>query len=62
MTVDERLEFLLHSTGSLHATCQELHVQAELHERRWELMRRTLRAALEAALSDDEDKDELGPQ
>jgi hypothetical protein len=25
MTIDERLEFLLNSTESLHATCQELH-------------------------------------
>jgi hypothetical protein len=60
MTIDERLEFLLQSTESLHASCQQLHARAtqfqeivETHERRWELLRRVLKAALEEGLRDD---------
>ena len=33
MTIDERLEFLVRSTESLHATCQELHAAVAEHTR-----------------------------
>lgn len=33
MTIDERLEFLLQSTESLHASTQELHAAAAEHSR-----------------------------
>jgi len=67
MTIDERLEFLLHSTESLHANMQELHAtvlkQAEIqvqHERRWEPLRRVLRAALEEGVrGEDEDEERI---
>ena len=36
MTIDERLEFLLHSTESLHASCQQLHAAAAEHTRQME--------------------------
>lgn len=65
MTVDERLEFLLTSTESLHASCQQLHAtvqkQAELitrHEQRWELVRRAMLAALEAGLRNGDEGQE----
>jgi nitroimidazol reductase NimA-like FMN-containing flavoprotein (pyridoxamine 5'-phosphate oxidase superfamily) len=72
MTIDERLQFLLTSTESLHESCRELHAtvqqqadmikaQAEMierHEHRWELVRRVMRAALEAGLSDNGDQQE----
>jgi hypothetical protein len=67
MTIDERLQFLLQSTESLHASCQELHAavqkQAELvaaHERNWERTRTIIRAALRAGLEDE--NGEAGPQ
>lgn len=51
MTIDERLEFLLHSTESLHASCQELHAtvseQAQIfavdHETTWRSQQALLR-------------------
>jgi hypothetical protein len=60
MTIDERLEFLLHSTESLHATCQELHAAVEKHEQRWELLRRVLWAALQAGLRGEDEGEEEG--
>ena len=67
MTIDERLEFLLHSTESLHATAPEMTAQIQeskrrwdLHERWWERMRRVLQAALEAALGDEDKGEEEG--
>jgi len=63
--IDERLQFLLQSTESLHASCQELHAtvqkQAEIqakHEERWELVRRVLLAALRAGLNGDKGEQE----
>ena len=69
MTVDERLEFLLTSSESLHASCQELHATMEEQGRRlreldererrhWQRIRSSLRAALEAWLEEDGDSDE----
>lgn len=59
-TIDERLEFLLHSTESLHASTQELHATARLHAeqlaedaKKWRVLERVLRAALEAGLNGD---------
>lgn len=36
MTIDERLEFLLHSTESLHASCEQLHATVAEHTRQME--------------------------
>lgn len=36
MTIDERLEFLLHSTESLHASCEQLHAIVSEHTRQME--------------------------
>jgi hypothetical protein len=69
MTVDERLQFLLTSTESLHASCQELHAAAEAQARQlreldererqhWGRLTPSLRAALEAWLEDDGDQHE----
>ena len=69
MTVDERLQFLLTSTESLHASCQELHATVEeqgrqLREfdererRHWRRITGSLRAALEAWLEEGGDSDE----
>jgi hypothetical protein len=70
MTIDERLEFLLHSTESLHQSCQELHATVQEHTRQlreldererkhWRRITRALQAALEAWM--EEDGDEKGP-
>ena len=64
MTIDERLEFLVKSTESLHASVQELHAESarrweentkrwEENEKRWERVRRVVRAALEAGFGDE---------
>lgn len=67
-TIDERLQYLLVSTESLHNSCQELHAavgelrtavqsqmkQMQINERRWERFRKAGTAALEAFLRDDE--------
>jgi hypothetical protein len=49
-TIDERLQFLLQSTESLHASCQELHAsitrQAEREDKRWDRLNRAIRAAM----------------
>lgn len=45
MTIDERLEFLLHSSESLNATCKKLTAESNKHDRRWERMRRAALAA-----------------
>lgn len=67
MTIDERLEFLVQSTESLHASTQALHATvvqhniqiaalvsiAERNERRWLNVMRVLRDALDAGLAGD---------
>jgi hypothetical protein len=65
MTIDERLQFLVESTESLHASCQELHAAMQAmqesirkHDERWERVRRVVRAALEAGFGDDGDGDD----
>jgi hypothetical protein len=69
MTIDERLQFLVQSTESLHQTCQELHATVqeqgrqlrELDERErkhWRRVTRALEAALEAWLEEDGDEEE----
>lgn len=45
MTIDERLEVLLHSGESLNATCKKLTAESNKHDRRWERMRRAALAA-----------------
>lgn len=61
MTIDERLEFLVQSTESLHETIREQNEQLRRHDERlrkqeqnWERVRRSLRAALEAWLDEDD--------
>jgi hypothetical protein len=61
MTIDERIQFLVQSTESLHATAHELvdglRKQAEIqakHDERWEALRRALRGALKGFLEDEE--------
>ena len=70
-SLDERLEFLLHSSESLHSNLQELHAVASEHdrqiealvklteqnERRWQRVMRVLRDALDAGLKDNEEGD-----
>ena len=69
MTIDERLQFLVQSTESLHQSCQELHATVqeqgrhlrELDERErkhWRRINRALQAALEAWMEEDGDGDE----
>jgi len=69
MTIDERLQFLVQSTESLHQTCQELHATVqeqasqlrELDERErkhWRRITRSLQAALEGWLDEDSDEEE----
>jgi ferritin-like metal-binding protein YciE len=73
MTIDERLQFLVQSTESLHASLEK-HIEetnaqigaltrrAEAHEREQQRFRRAMRAALEAWLSDNGDEpQENGP-
>lgn len=67
MTVDERLEFLLTSTESLHATCRELHATVEAQAKQlrevdererqyWQRFTRSMRAALDAWLGENGDQ------
>ena len=70
-SLDERLEFLLHSSESMHSNLQELHAIAAEHdrqieallklteqtERRWQRVMRVLRDALDAGLKDNEEGD-----
>ncbi|HEV2380975.1 MAG TPA: hypothetical protein VG206_14435 [Terriglobia bacterium] len=68
MTIDERLQFLLQSTESLHSSVHELTGDVQRlteavskHEKRWELVRKVMQAAFEAGLdaaNDDHDNDE----
>lgn len=66
-TIDERLEFLLKSTETLHEDCRELYrttekltTVAERHQEQWELhqqeferFRRAIRAGLEEYFGDN---------
>ena len=63
MTIDERLEFLLQSTESLHSTATqqtaaiaELVKRAEKSDQRWEMLRRALAGALTVSLGPEKDK------
>lgn len=70
-SLDERLEFLVQSTESLHANLEELHAitaehtrqltehtrRIELQEKRWERFDRALRAGLQAWLNENGDED-----
>lgn len=65
MTIDQRLEFLVQSTESLHGPVaavveriDKLTAQSERHEREIERFRRAMRAALEAWLSENGDGSE----
>ena len=62
MTIDERLQFLLQSTESLHENVaklvertDKLAATSERHEREIQRFRRAMRAALEAWLDEDGD-------
>jgi chemotaxis regulatin CheY-phosphate phosphatase CheZ len=54
MTIDERLEFLVQSTESLHENVAKLVETSERHERELERFRRAMRAALVAWLDEGE--------
>lgn len=63
-TVDERLEFLVQSSETLHEDCRELYrvtskltATVEKHEQDWERFRRTMRAALAEWFSDNGDEE-----
>ena len=63
MNIDERLQFLLQSTESLHENVAKLvetserHERAiQRHEREQQRFRRAMRAALEAWLAEDGDE------
>lgn len=67
MTIDERLEFLVQSTESLHssvhdltrdvqkltADVQKLTETVSKHEKRWELVRKVIQAGLQAGLDNE---------
>jgi hypothetical protein len=72
MDIDERLEFLMQSTESLHASCQELHAtvaeqsrqiggMAKRNERRHEALFKALEAYLRALNGDGEEEDDGNP-
>jgi hypothetical protein len=50
MSIDERLEFLLRSTESLHASVQELHARATEHTRQLEVDTQNIRALAKSQL------------
>ena len=61
MSIDERLEFLLQSTESLHATAAEhteqlrlLDARMKRNDERWERIERAVRAGLEAWFDENE--------
>jgi hypothetical protein len=63
-TIDERLQFLLQSTESLHASCQELHAsitrQSEAlaaQDKRWNRLNRAIHAAVLAYFEDEKNGD-----
>lgn len=62
MTIDERLKFLLASSESLHASCQELHAiitaEKEKQDKKWERLERAMRAAVLAYFDENGDKTE----
>ena len=69
MTIDERLEFLVESTESLHVACQELHATVAEHARQIEAltqkeanltraMLRGIRAYLEAMNGEENEGEE----
>jgi hypothetical protein len=56
MTIDERLQFLLQSTESLHASLalevQTRREQGEEHDQRWQRLNSAIKAAVLAYFSD----------
>jgi hypothetical protein len=61
MTIDERLQFLLRSTESLHSSVSELSANVlelsttvQKHEQRWELLRKAVQAALRTFFQEGE--------
>ncbi len=73
MSIDERLQFLLQSTESLHSTVgeltgtvgelsgsvRELTQTVAKHEKRWELVRRVMIAALQAGIEPENGEAEV---
>ncbi len=51
MSIEERLEFLVRSTESLHASLQELHAVAAEHTRQLELDAQNIRSLANIAAS-----------
>ena len=59
MTIEERLEFLLQSSESLHASCQELHATTQEHTRQLEIDAENIRKLAEVAASHQQRLDDL---
>jgi hypothetical protein len=57
MTIDERLEFLLKSTESLHATAQEHTAQMAAQDARFERLRIAMVKGLNAFFQELEDQE-----
>lgn len=59
MTIEERLEFLLQSTESLHASCQELHAAVQGNTRQLEIDAENIRKLADIAKAHQERLDDL---
>ncbi len=59
MSIEERLEFLIRSTESLHASAQELHAVAAEHTRQLEIDAQNIRSLANIAAADEHGLDEL---
>ena len=59
MTIDERLGFLVQSTESLHASCQELHAIVAAHTQQLERDADIIRRLAIIATDHDERLDDL---
>ena len=59
MNIDERLEFLMRSTESLHASVQELHAVASEHTRQLEIDAQNIRSLANIAAAHENRLDNL---
>jgi hypothetical protein len=62
MTIDERLEFLLQSTESLHASVQELHGIVQEHTKQLQVDAENIRRLANIASSHEQRLDDLEGQ
>jgi hypothetical protein len=62
MTIDERLEFLLQSTESLHASVQELHGIVQEHTKQLQVDAENIRRLANIASSHEQRLDDLQGQ